>query len=106
MIDSETIKKMKPMKDWVLIEVMTKEGASEGGIILPESSRKLVNYATVLASGPGRKYPDGKFIPNETKEGDTVFIANLAKCEPVQNMEKRFIMLCAEPFIDGIVESD
>ena len=72
MLDNETIKKIRPMKDWVLVEVMTKETATEGGIILPESSRKLVNYATVIASGPGRLYPDGKWLPNETKDRKSV----------------------------------
>ena len=106
MFNNKTIKKIRPMKDWVLIEVMTREEATSGGIILPESAKKLVNWATVLASGKGRLYPDGRWVPNMTKPGDTVYIGNLAKCEPVQNEEKRFLMFCAEPFIDGIVEEE
>jgi len=104
MVKKDEISRIRPMKDWVLVEVMTKQTATESGIILPERSHRLVNYATVLASGPGRLYPDGKFLPNQTKPGDIVYIANLGKCEPVGNEENRFIMFCAEPLMEGIVE--
>ena len=105
MYDTE-ISKIKPMKDWVLVEVMTKKEATDGGIILPQSSQKLVNYATVLATGPGRLYPDGKWIPNTLKVGDTVYISNMGRCEPIKNEKNRFLMFCAEPFIDGIIDKE
>lgn len=104
MLKNSEISRIRPMKDWVLVEVMSKQTATESGIILPERQHRLVNYATVLASGPGRLYPNGSWLPNQTKPGDIVYIANLGKCEPVQNEENRHIMFCAEPLIEGVVE--
>ncbi len=52
---------------------MAQEERSKTGIILPETADKeKPEQGKVLAVGPGRKLPSGKYIPMEVKKGDTV----------------------------------
>lgn len=102
---SSIVDRINPMKDWVLIEVKRAGEELIRGIILPDRG-KLTNYGTVLKVGPGRKNRKGVVMPMELKVGDTVYIANLGRCDFVKNDEDRYLILCAEPLIEGIVEQE
>ncbi len=95
--------RVTPVKDWVLIEVFKAGEEFIRGIIIPDKG-KLTNYGKVLKVGPGRVNRKGVRLPMDLKVGDIVYIANLGRCEWVKNDENRYILLCAEPLIEGVVE--
>lgn len=71
---------IKPLSDYVFVEVDESREISEGGIILPESVRKSdtdeakVRFGTVVASGPGLRLDSGEVQPTELRSGDRVII--------------------------------
>lgn len=46
---------------------------SEGGILLPNTTKKKSQFGTVVAVGPGGFNLDGSRKPMSVKEGDMVF---------------------------------
>lgn len=103
---SSIVDKIKPIQDWVLIEVFRQDEEIIRGLIIPKGGRKLTNYGKVLKVGRGRVNRKGVLLPMELKVGDTVYIGNLGKCDFVRNDENRVLLLCAEPLIDGVVEEE
>jgi len=66
--------KLKPLADRVVIEPLSQEAKSKGGIILPETaSKERPEKGKIVAVGPG-KYDDccEKRIPLAVKKGDIV----------------------------------
>lgn len=43
-----------PLNDWVLVTPHVTAGETPGGIIMPDSAKKLINRGSVMAVGPGR----------------------------------------------------
>ena len=56
------------------------ETKTAGGVLLPESSVKELNQATVLAVGPGLLDKKGNRLPMGVKSGDTVLIPQVCRC--------------------------
>lgn len=64
---------IRPMNDWILVEPNPEETVTEGGILIPDESRRTaVKTGVVKAVGPGRVTKKGVQIPLEVKVGDTV----------------------------------
>eukprot|EP00746_Dinoflagellata_sp_MGD_P011867 gnl/MRDRNA2_/MRDRNA2_125069_c0_seq1.p2 gnl/MRDRNA2_/MRDRNA2_125069_c0~~gnl/MRDRNA2_/MRDRNA2_125069_c0_seq1.p2 ORF type:complete len:103 (+),score=21.54 gnl/MRDRNA2_/MRDRNA2_125069_c0_seq1:90-398(+) len=66
--------KFRPLLDRVLVKKVTASAKSAGGIFLPDSAKKEINQAMVLACGPGRRDKQGALIPMSVKVGDKVVI--------------------------------
>jgi chaperonin GroES len=66
--------KLKPLGDRVILEPLTEEKKSKGGIILPETvDKERPEKGRVVAVGPGKFDEDGeKRIPLSVKKGDVV----------------------------------
>jgi chaperonin GroES len=54
---------------------------TSGGIVLPETAKEKPQNGKVLAVGPGERDDDGKRIPMDVKEGDTVLFAKYSGTE-------------------------
>jgi chaperonin GroES len=52
--EKETIMKLTPLQDWVLIRNDERSKESTGGIIIPESAQETPEKGEVLAIGMGR----------------------------------------------------
>ena len=66
--------KFRPLHDRVLIEVLDSEEKTAGGIIIPDSSRRLDNSGEVVGLGDyGRLTKTGIEVPFEVKIGDIVY---------------------------------
>ncbi|KAJ9292747.1 hypothetical protein DTO271G3_8446 [Paecilomyces variotii] len=68
------IKNLAPLLDRVLVQRIKPEAKTASGIILPESSVKEINEASVLAVGPGAIDRNGNKIPVSVAPGDKVLI--------------------------------
>jgi chaperonin GroES len=68
------LRKLLPLGNRVLIKRIVAQTQTSSGIFLPEAAQKRPNEGTVVSVGPGLKDEDGKFIPVNVSEGDTVLL--------------------------------
>lgn len=59
---------MRLLSDCVLVELEPAADTTRGGIV--KIGPAPVRIARALRVGPGRHYPDGRYIPTEVKPGD------------------------------------
>ena len=78
---------MIPIRNQVLVKPFPSEEISEGGIIVPESARKINNKVTVVKVGNGTKDK-----PMRLKAGDTGFRVLDWGCEVMVDGELHFLM--------------
>ncbi|TYI64963.1 hypothetical protein E1A91_D09G124500v1 [Gossypium mustelinum] len=69
-------KRLIPSFNRILVEKIIPPSKTNSGILLPEKTPKL-NSGKVVAVGPGARDRDGKHIPVNLKEGDTVLCLNM-----------------------------
>ncbi|CAN9498580.1 unnamed protein product [Ophioblennius macclurei] len=67
-------RKFLPLFDRVLVERLTAETVTKGGIMLPEKSQGKVLQATVVAVGPGAVNKKGDTQPLSVKVGEKVLL--------------------------------
>jgi chaperonin GroES len=95
--------KIKPLSDHILIEPMKKEEKTKSGILLPDTAEKeRPEQGKVIAVGPGRKTDDGKIIPLEVKEGDTVLFTKYGPNE-IKVDDKEYLIAREEDIL-AIIE--
>ena len=63
---------LKPLGEKVIVEVLGARDKTKGGIILPDSAKEKPQEAKVIAVGSGKVLPNGKIVPPEVKQGDTI----------------------------------
>ncbi len=83
---------LRPLADRVVVEPSEKEERTASGIILPETAKEKPQEGEVVAVGPGRRDEDGKLIPMDVKQGDTVLFAKYAGTE-VKIEDKKYLIL-------------
>lgn len=68
--------KLKPLRDHVILEPVTAEEKTKGGIVLPETvDKERPEQGKVVAVGPGRINLKGQRVPMEIKKGDVVLFS-------------------------------
>lgn len=72
---------LKPLSDHVVVKPLTKEGKTEGGIILPDTAKEKPQEGEVIAVGPGRLLENGTRVQPEVKTGDKVIFAKYGATE-------------------------
>ena len=82
----------KPLGNRVVVEPIEQEEVTSGGIVLPETAKEKPQKGTVLAIGPGDRDEDGKRIPMDVKEGDTVLFAKYSGTE-IKLDDKKVLIL-------------
>ena len=83
---------LKPLGNRVVIEPNEQEEVTSGGIVLPETAKEKPQKGKVLSVGPGDRDEDGKRIPMDVKEGETVLFAKYAGTEIKVEGKKLLIM--------------
>src|SRR3990170_3173634 len=86
---------LKPLGSRVVIEPIEQEEVTAGGIVLPETAKEKPQKGTVLAIGPGDRDEDGKRIPLDVQEGDTVLFAKYSGTEIKMDGKKLLILATA-----------
>lgn len=92
---------LKPLGNRVVVEPIEQEEVTSGGIVLPETAKEKPQKGTVLAVGPGDRDDDGKRIPMDVKEGDTVLFAKYSGTE--LKMEGKKLLILRESDILAII---
>jgi chaperonin GroES len=94
---------LKPLGSRVVVEPIEQEEVTAGGIVLPETAKEKPQKGVVLSVGPGDRDEDGKRIPMDVKEGDTVLFAKYAGTEI--KVEGKKLLILRESDLLAIVES-
>ena len=63
---------LRPLHDRILVERIEEEEQKVGGIIIPDSAKEKPQQGKVIAVGQGKADKDGKRIPLDVKDGDTI----------------------------------
>lgn len=84
--------KIRPLHDRVLLRRIEEKEVKKGGIIIPDTAKEKPQQATVVAVGKGKILEDGKVIPLDVKEGDTVLIGKYAGTEVKIDEEEYLIV--------------
>ena len=94
---------LKPLGDRVLVEIIEEaEQKTAGGLYVPDSAKEKSQRGKVVAVGSGKMTDDGKRIPMDVKEGDTVYFAKYGGTEV--SLEGKNYSLLTERDILAIVE--
>ena len=94
---------LKPLGNRVVIEPIEQEEVTAGGIVLPEKAKEKPQKGTVLSVGPGERDEDGKYIPMDVKEKDTVLFAKYAGTE-IKVEGKKLLILKESDLLAIVIE--
>jgi len=92
---------IKPLGDRVVVKPTPREEVTRGGIVLPDTAKEKPMEGKVIAVGPGRVNDDGKRVPMEVKEGDSVLYAKYAGNEI--KIQDEDLLIISEKDILGIL---
>ena len=85
---------LKPLDDRVVVEPLTAEEKTAGGIVLPDAAKEKPQRGKVLAVGPGRLLDSGERCPVTVKVGDEVLFAKYGGTEI--EVEKKEVKILRE----------
>ena len=83
---------MKPLHDRIIVRRIEEGEQRIGGIIIPDSAKEKPQQGKVIAVGAGKVKEDGKRIPLDVKEGDTILFGKYSGQEIKINGEEHLIM--------------
>jgi chaperonin GroES len=73
--------KLKPLDDRVVVQPLTAEEKTAGGIVLPDAAKEKPQRGKVVAVGPGRLLDSGDRSPIAVAIGDEVLFAKYGGTE-------------------------
>jgi chaperonin GroES len=63
---------LRPLHDRILVQRIEETEQKVGGIIIPDSAKEKPQQGKVIAVGAGKADKDGKRIPLDVQNGDTI----------------------------------
>jgi chaperonin GroES len=93
--------KFRPLHDRVAVEPIEQEEKSAGGIIIPDTAKEKPMQGKVVAVGEGAKGEDGKKVPLDVKEGDTVLYGKWSGTEVT--VDGQTLLIMRESDVMGVV---
>ena len=94
--------KLQPLGDRVVIERISAEEKTAGGIVLPDTAKEKPKRGKVIAIGTGRRLKDGGLQPLEVKKGDEVLFTSYAGDE--FKADGKELLLMREEDILAVIE--
>lgn len=74
--------KLRPLMDHLIVEGLEDHEKSPSGLIIPDTvSKEKPQQGKVMAVGPGKYDEEGKRLPMDIKEGDTVLFTKYGPTE-------------------------
>ncbi len=73
--------KIRPLHDRIIVERLTEETKTAGGLFIPDTAKEKPIRGKVIAVGAGKRDKDGKVVPVEVKEGDKVLFSKYSGTE-------------------------
>jgi chaperonin GroES len=72
---------LKPLDDRVVVEPLSAEEKTAGGIVLPDTAKEKPQRGTIVAVGPGRLLDSGERSALSVKVGDEVLFSKYGGTE-------------------------
>jgi chaperonin GroES len=94
--------KLQPLGDRVVVERISAEEKTAGGIVLPDTAKEKPKRGKVIAVGTGRRLKDGSLYPLEVKKGDEVLFTAYAGDE--FKTDSKELLLMREEDILAVIE--
>ncbi len=94
--------KIQPLGDRILVQPLTEEEVSKGGIIIPDSAKERPLECEVIAVGSGKRLDDGSQVAPDVKKGDRILFGKYAGTE-IQ-LEGSEHLILREDEVLGIIE--
>jgi chaperonin GroES len=73
--------KFRPLHDRVVVERLSAEEKTAGGIIIPDTVQEKPQQGKIIAVGPGGRDENGKLIPIDVKVGERVLFGKWSGTE-------------------------
>ena len=64
--------KVRPLHDRIIVQRIEEGEQKVGGIIIPDSAKEKPQQGKVIAVGSGKVKDDGKRVPLDVKDADTI----------------------------------
>ena len=92
MATTATAVKIRPLHDRVIVQRLEEGEQKIGGIIIPDTAKEKPQQGKVIAVGAGKIKDDGKRVPLDVKEGDTILFGKYSGQEIKMDGEEYLIM--------------
>ena len=92
----------RPLHDRVVVEPLSEDERTAGGIIIPETAKEKPMQGKVISVGPGSRGEDGKLQKPDVKKGDKILYGKWSGTEVKLDSKKLLIM--RESDVMGILE--
>ncbi|MDD5009002.1 MAG: co-chaperone GroES [Candidatus Omnitrophota bacterium] len=89
---------LKPLGDKVIVEVLSAEEKTKGGIIIPDTAKEKPQEAKVIAVGSGKVLDNGKTVAPDVKAGDTIIFGKYSGSE-VKVDGKEYLIIDADDIL-------
>jgi chaperonin GroES len=83
---------LRPLHDRILVQRIEEQEQKVGGIIIPDSAKEKPQQGKVIAVGQGKADKDGKRIPLDVKENDTILFGKYSGQEVKIDGQEYLIM--------------
>ena len=84
--------KVRPLHDRIIVQRLDEGEQKIGGIIIPDSAKEKPQQGKVIAIGSGKVKDDGKRVPLDVKDGDTILFGKYSGQEIKIDAEDYLIM--------------
>lgn len=95
---------LKPLNDRVIVEPISKETLSAGGIALPDTAQEEPQQGIVLAVGPGLRDAQGNRMPLDVTVGDEIVFSRYGGSTMKHN--GKTLLILREEEIFAVIESE
>ncbi len=99
---TKSLKKIRPLQDRLLVQRLTEEEKTAGGIIIPDTAKEKPQEGKVIAVGNGKVLDSGKLQPLDVKEGDKILFTKYSGTEV--KIEGEEYLILREDDVLGIVQ--
>ena len=84
--------KVRPLHNRLIVQRISGEEKTAGGIIIPDSAKEKPTEGRVLVAGPGKRDDKGKMIAMDVKKGDRVLFSKYSGNEVTLDGEETLII--------------
>jgi chaperonin GroES len=92
----------RPLHDRVVVEPLSEDERTAGGIIIPETAKEKPMQGKVISVGPGSRGEDGKLQKPDVKKGDKILYGKWSGTEV--KLEGKTLLIMRESDVMGILE--
>ena len=94
--------KFRPLHDRVVVERVSADEKTAGGIIIPDTVQEKPQQGKIIAVGPGGRDESGKLIPIDVKVGERVLFGKWSGTEV--KIDGQDLLIMKESDIMGVLD--